>query len=92
MSKKPIDRPRIHQAIPIQDWVAVFEGKDSSSDVRPVVCLALLRDTPGIYAMVVEDGKIVPAESIDGYTDLAPEADVLEELFGDELDPEDAPS
>jgi hypothetical protein len=82
----------ILQIIPVEGWVALFGGSNGEGDpdVRPVVCWALVEcaecDTRSVEPMVAIDGAIVSARDLDSYQDVAPEADVIDDLFGDEDD------
>jgi hypothetical protein len=81
---------QILQIIPVDGWVALFGDSDGEGgpDMRPVVCWALVEcaecDTRSIEPMVAIEGAIVSAKDLDSYQDVAPEADVIDDLFGDE--------
>lgn len=83
---------QILQIIPVDGWVALFGDADGEGgpDMRPVVCWALVEcaecDTRSVEPMVSIEGAIVSARDLDAYQDVAPEHDVLEDLFPDDED------
>jgi hypothetical protein len=86
----------IEQIIPATSWVALFEGDEESPDIRPIVCWALidcaLCGERLVVPFVSDEGVLVSATSLDGYSDVAVESDVLDDIFDDGDAEGDAPS